>query len=269
MSQLEKEFIIEIDYTKSPRENAVNYFEASKSARKKIDGFTKAIEFEKKKRAESEKKAFENKESLLKTIKQNKKWFSRYRWFYTSDNFLVIGGKDAQSNEEIVKKRMLPEDLYFHAEVFGAPHCVLKTDKKEIPLQSKKEVAQFAGTFSKAWQEGRTQADVYSVKPEQVSKKAPTGESLGSGAFMIYGEREWFKKTILSCAIGFYKKDNCLMSGPLVAVKKHCSFFVEINQGTLTKEECAKKLKEIFSKKGLAFKIDDFVSVLPTDKLGL
>jgi predicted ribosome quality control (RQC) complex YloA/Tae2 family protein len=257
--------LIEIDLNKSVDKNASEYFEKAKLARRKIDGIKKAV-------AHTEKKILENAEKekissaiLDKTFikKRAKKWFEKYRWFFSSDSFLVIGGKDAHSNEEVVKKRMEKNDVYFHADVFGAPHCIIKTGGKTVPEQTMKEAAQFAVSFSKAWEEGRAGADAYSVSPEQVSKKAPSGESMGTGAFMIYGERKWFKNVPLSCAIGYFEKENVLMSAPFSAVKKNCSFFVEIKQGRLKKSDAAKMLKKIFELKGTVFSVDDFVSALP------
>ena len=31
-------------------------------------------------------------------------WFEKFYWFITSENFLVISGRDAQQNEVLVKK---------------------------------------------------------------------------------------------------------------------------------------------------------------------
>jgi hypothetical protein len=126
-----------------------------------------------------------------------------------------------------------------------------------------KEAATFAVTFSKAWEQNRPQADAYSVKPDQVSKSAKPGEYLGTGAFMIYGERNWFRKTPLSCAIGFFDKEKTLMSGPASAVKKNCSFFVELKQGRTEKNDASKKLKKIFEEKGFIFGTEKFLSLIP------
>lgn len=267
---------IEIDLSKSIDENAGAYFQKAKDARKKIAGLKKAIAINEEKIKHREKKALldaANKESEVRVAaqKRSKKWFEQFRWFFTSDNLLVVGGRDAKSNEELVKKRMKKNDLYFHAEVFGAPHCFIQNPvEKEKnfspPASSLSEAAQFAVTFSKAWEEGRPIADAYSVLPEQVSKSAKPGEFLGAGAFMIYGERNWFKKTPLSCAVGFFSRERKLMCGPASAVKKHCSFFVELKQGGQSKELAAKILKEKFEKKGFAFSVDDFVSLLPMGK---
>ncbi|MCX6801348.1 MAG: NFACT RNA binding domain-containing protein [Candidatus Diapherotrites archaeon] len=266
----EKE-LIEIDLKKSVEENATAYFENAKLARRKIEGIKKAlVQAEKKLAEQKEKKETAAENQAQKKIfakKREKKWFEKYRWFVSSDGFLVIGGRDAHSNEEIVKKRVEKDDVYFHADVFGAPHCIIKTAGKIVPEQTMKEAAQFAVTFSKAWEENRAHADAYSVKPEQVSKKAPSGESMGAGAFMIYGERNWFRNSVLNCAIGFYEKENVLMAAPFSAAKKNCVFFVEVRQGSKKKSDAAKELRPIFEKNGYSFSVDDFVSALPNGTL--
>lgn len=264
---------LELDLSKTIEENATHYFDKAKEARKKIAGAKKALLIggvkQKEKEIIAQKKA--NDKIVLKEKKdRKKKWFEKFRWFYTTDNLLVIGGRDAQSNEQIVKNRMKKNDVYFHAEVFGAPHCIiiapeeLKSRDFLPPESSMKEAATFAVTFSKAWEEARPIADAYSVKPEQVSKSAKSGESMGTGAFMIYGERNWFKKTPLSCAVGFFHRDKILMSGPLSAVKKHCNFVIELKQGEKSKEQATKQLKDIFEKKGYLFSLDEFASVMPS-----
>ena len=60
-------------------------------------------------------------------VKQPKKqWFEKFRWFKSSDGYIVVGGKDASSNEIIVKKHLEKNDLYFHTELRGAPSTVPK-----------------------------------------------------------------------------------------------------------------------------------------------
>lgn len=269
---------IELDLSKSIEDNAAKYFEDAKEAKRRIAGLKKALAIgaviQKEREGLAEKTA-KSKQLLKENISRKKKWYEGFRWFFSSDNLLVIGGKDAISNEQIVKNRMKKNDIYFHAEVFGAPHCIiiapenLKGKDFTPPESSMNETAIFACTFSKAWEESRPQADAYSVKPEQVSKSAKSGESMGTGAFMIYGERNWFKKTPLACSIGFFNREKVLMCAPPTAVKKHCNFLVELNQGSISKEKTAKALKEIFEKKGFVFTIDDFISVLPNGNFSL
>ncbi|MCX6803629.1 MAG: NFACT RNA binding domain-containing protein [Candidatus Diapherotrites archaeon] len=265
-----------LDLNKSVDENAAYYFEEAKEARKKVAGLRKAISiFEEKALNQKKNDALNEakKEAVKKNSLRQRKWFENFRWFFSSDNLLVVGGKDAHSNEEIVKNRMKKKDVYFHAEVFGAPHCFIQNPnpKEDFtpPESTMNEAAIFAVTFSKAWEEARPIADAYSVLPEQVSKTAKPGEYLGTGAFMIYGERNWFKKSVLSCAVGYFPRERTLMCGPLSAIKKHCNFLIELKQGSLSKEKTAKTLKERFEKKGLIFSIDDFVSLLPNGRFEL
>lgn len=248
---------IEIDLSKTIEENATMYYAKSKEARKTIVGLHKALESVNRKE-----KALEIKKEIIK-VERTQKWFEQFRWFFSSDGFLVVGGKDAKSNEAIVKKRMKDIDVYFHAEVYGAPHCFIQSQGKVVPENTLEEAAIFAVTFSKAWEQNRVIADVYSVKPEQVSKTAMPGEYLATGAFMIYGERNWFKKTPLSCAIGYFEKENTLMCGPLSAIKKNCKFFVELKQGSVEKNKAAMKLKKIFEEKGYIFLQEKFLSLIP------
>jgi predicted ribosome quality control (RQC) complex YloA/Tae2 family protein len=254
---------LEIDLTKSLEDNATKYFEKSKLLKKKILGLNKAIEFQKNKTQVSE---------VKKIVKKNKKWFQKYRWFISSDDFIVIGGKNAIMNEEIVKNIMKKEDIYFHAEVFGAPHCIIKTrdDKgkiRAVPNTTMLEAAQFAVTFSKAFESGQSTADAYSVKPEQVSKRAPTGTSMGTGAFMIYGERNWFKKTALSFALGYNQKESLLMAGPLTAIKKKCIHVFELKQGTIEKNNIAKELQKKFFEKKINCSNSEILALLPNGKM--
>ncbi len=263
---------IEIDLNKTLEQNATMYFEKSKLARKKIAGLKIAIK--KQEEIKQKKESQKNNQNEIESKKERKKkWYEKYRWFFTSDNLLVVGGKNAIQNEEIVKKYMKKDDVYFHADVYGAPHCVIKLSEhkklKSVPEISKKEVASFAVTFSKAFESGVSSADAYCVKPEQVSKRAPTGTSMGTGAFMIYGEREYYKKAPIDVAIGVYLKEKILMCAPLSACKKRCSNVIELKQGNLEKNKASKILKEKFKEKGFDFLIDDILSLIPNGKFDI
>jgi len=38
-------------------------------------------------------------------------WFEKFNWFVSSENYLVLGGRDAQQNELLVKKYLNPGEL--------------------------------------------------------------------------------------------------------------------------------------------------------------
>ena len=60
----------------------------------------------------------------------NKEWYEKYRWFFTSDDLLAIGGKDASSNSVIIRRHLTENDYVFHAEVNGSPFFILQNANK-------------------------------------------------------------------------------------------------------------------------------------------
>lgn len=254
---------IEIDLKKSLQENASDYYAKSKVAKKKLAGVEKALEDTSKRISSLEKKKPAQKE-VVKKKKKQKKWYEKFHWCISSDGFLILAGRDAKSNENLVKKHLEPTDLYFHADIHGAPHTIVKSKDNSAPQTTKEEAAQFAATLSRGWRDKFSHADVYSVLPDQVSKSAPSGEAIGTGAFMIYGKRNWFRKTPLAFAIGINKEYE-LISGPPSAVKKHASYLVQIRQGKLSKGELAKEIKKNLAKKSPETQIDldEIISMLP------
>lgn len=53
-------------------------------------------------------------------------WFEKFIWFISSENFLVIGGRDRQQNEQIVRRYLLKGDYYVHGDLHGASSVVIK-----------------------------------------------------------------------------------------------------------------------------------------------
>lgn len=68
-----------------------------------------------------EMKAIVNISKARKTL-----WFEKFFWFISSENYLVIGGRDMTQNELIVKRYMRPGDVYVHADIHGASSIVIK-----------------------------------------------------------------------------------------------------------------------------------------------
>jgi len=138
-------------------------------------------------------------------------WFEKFAWFITSDNYLVVAGKDAQQNEQLVKKYLRPGDAYLHAEVHGAATCILRAKRRRrkdgrtqvIPLSD--QALRDAGTFticrSSAWS-SKMVTSAYWVESHQVSKTAPTGEYLTVGSFMIRGRKNFLPASSLEMGLG-------------------------------------------------------------------
>lgn len=252
---------IELDLKKTIEQNAADYFEKAKKFKRKIEGAKKIIEKTKARLADllEKQRVEEEKESQKKEIvKKELKWYEKFHWFYSSEGFLIICGRDATSNEIVIKKHTEPNDIVFHTETPGSPFCAVKTEGKTPSEETLKETAQFCASYSRMWKLGIGIGDVFYVKPEQVSKEAKTGEYIAKGAFMVYGKKNFFRGIPLKLAIGVMK-DGSVMAGPLNAVKRHCEHYLNIDQGSEKPSDVAKKI----AKKLKIDDLDAIIRVLP------
>ena len=250
-----------LDINKTAEQNAGVYFVKGKKFKKKTEGVTEAVarfEVEKKKLLKQEASVVQRLEKIKPRTDRKKEWYEKFRWFYSSEGFLCIGGRDATTNDIIVKKHTLPGDLIFHTEAPGSPFFIIKAEGKPIGDATKEEVAQAAAAFSRGWKLGVGSMEVYHVTPEQVTKEAKSGEYLTKGAFMVYGKRTYYHPT-LEVAVGLLD-DGRVMAGPLPAVKKHCKKYLIIRQGDDKVSDIAKKLIHQLG----AGTPDEFISALPT-----
>lgn len=242
-----------IDVSKSIEQNAGIYFDKAKKLKKKIPGIQKTIESSKIKL--SNVKLPEKKEKVIK----KKEWYDKFRWFISSDDFLVIGGRDSTTNEIAVKKYMEKNDIVFHTELSGSPFVIIKNpDNKNIQETTITQAAEFCASFSKSWKSGRGTAEVYRVKPDQLSKEAPAGMAgLAKGMFMVYGKREYVEARLNIAICNF---DGKIMSGPIDAIKSHSEKFVEIVAGTDKLSDVAKKVQKI-----IGGELDEIMRALPSE----
>ncbi len=259
---------INLDNQISINENAEIYYEKSKKAKRKIKGAQIAIENTKKQLKEMEEKKSIEMEKIStpqKRVKKELKWYEKLRWFLTSDNTLVIGGRDANSNEMVVKKYLDNNDIYFHSDIHGASSISVKLQGKEINDQILKETGIFAASYSSAWQMGYSTQDVYYVNPDQVSKTPQSGEFLSKGSFVIRGHKNYIRNAKLELAVGIVDYEGKrIMAGPIESLAAHTDNFVAVKPGHIKKEALAKKIKHTLNTEEID--IDDIVRVLPSGK---
>ncbi|GAB6136027.1 ribosome rescue protein RqcH [Thermococcus prieurii] len=258
---------VKLYLNKSIGENAELYYEKAKKFRHKYEGALKAYKDTKRKLDEVEKLIEEEmkKELNVKRIeRRKKKWFEKFRWFVSSEGFLVLAGKDAGTNEVLIKKHMTENDLYCHADVYGAPHVVIK-DGQKAGEKTIFEACQFAVSMSRAWSQGLYGTDAYWAYPNQVTKQAPSGEYLGKGAFMVYGKRNWLRGLPLKLAVGVinYEGEDYVVCAPVDAIKAHTNRYIVIRPGRLKKGELVKKIRGILEKWGYKVREEDLNAILP------
>jgi predicted ribosome quality control (RQC) complex YloA/Tae2 family protein len=242
---------VRIDLRKNASQNAEGYYEKSKKARRKIPQAVAAtretvakIRRLKERGKEAMKVADKRPE---KRVVKKKAWYEKFRWFVSSDGFLVLGGRDASTNEVLVKRHMEPHDIFVHAEIHGAPAVVVKTEGREVPATTIQEAFDFAASYSKAWKHGIYGLDVYWVRPEQVSKTTEHGEYVTRGAFIIRGKRN-FGKGVVEAAVGVKIEDGespevRVMGGPPAPIEKDSSYGVRITPGRMKSQEVAREIK--------------------------
>ena len=250
-------------------ENAENYYEKAKKAKRKIKGALIAIENTKKQLEDIKAKkdvAMERVAVPKKRVKKNLKWYEKLRWFLSSDGTLVVGGRDANSNENVVKKYLEPNDIYLHADIHGASSTAIKLNGSELNDNLLKESGEFAASFSSAWSLGFTSQDVFWVHPDQVSKTPESGEFLAKGSFVIRGHRNYIRGARVKLAIGIVDYEGKrIMIGPIEAVEAHCENYVVIKPGYTKKEAIAKKIIHKINEDDL-LTLDDIIRVLPSGK---
>ena len=273
----------------SVHQNAQRYFESARKQKNKTGGADQALEETERKLKRARKNEAKQKASgKLNRLKRSKRmWFEQHRWGMVDGGHLIVGGKDAKGNDTVVKKHLSGDDMYLHADLHGAPSCSLRAtqgfaleerrpvhlphdipayrlvDKLEdtaLTKQKLEEAAVLALSWSRAWNGGGAHGTVYSVKPAQVSKSAQTGEFVGKGAFVIRGQRTWYKDMDVRIGIGILAVNGVPMvvSGTPEHVQAICPRHAVLAPGRTKKDQLA---NTIYRTTGLS--TDDLLAVLP------
>ncbi|MEW5748609.1 MAG: ribosome rescue protein RqcH [Candidatus Thermoplasmatota archaeon] len=238
--------------------NAEARYEDGKKARRKLEGVLRVVEETRAGVDSIARKEAERRER--KAVRPTKRfWFEKFRWFISSEGAVVLGGKDAKSNDLLVKKHLEPGDRYAHADMHGAPSVVVKM-RDGVTEATLREACEFAVATSKAWNAKIGSASGYWVLPEQVSKTPQSGEYLAKGAFVIRGKRNYSDKLGIRLALGEveHEGERKVMCGPESAVKARSERYIVMRPGDWDKDAVAKLLAE-----ELHVPIEEVQSVMP------
>jgi len=197
-------------------------------------------------------------------IKQPEHWYEEFRWFHTSDGFLVVGGRNADENEALVKKYMEGNDRFFHAQAHGGPVTILKATgpsekarEVDFPETTLSEAAKFAVSYSSVWKDGRFAGDAYMVDPDQVSKTPESGEYIEKGGFVIRGDRTYFRDVSASVAVGIQcEPETRVIGGPPSAIEPQAATTLRLEPGKYAQNDAAKLCYRRFKER---FADDSFV----------
>ena len=145
---------------------------------------------------------------------------------------LVIAGKDAHTNDNIVKKHLKDNDVYAHADLHGAPSTILK-DGLSATNEDLREACIYALAQSKGWVAALTDGSAYWVYTDQVSKTPQAGEFVPRGAFIIRGKRNYEYHLPMELAVGeiMYENNRKVMCAPLESMKRLSQKYFVIKPG--------------------------------------
>lgn len=182
-----------------------------------------------------------------------KEWYEKFRWFFTSSGKLVIGGKSAEQNEEIVKNRIDKEDIILHTAYPGSPFAIIKSEGKKITDNDIREGAIFCASFSQQWKRGKKRTEVHVFNANQIFKNKK--DKLGT--FQVSGR---ITKIQAELRLALTIQNGKLRAVPESAAKEK---FIEIIPGKMKKEEAAGIIKENLQKKNLTLSEQEILQALP------
>lgn len=224
---------IPLDYTKNIDANASDLYgkgkEIGEKAKRADDALKESMEVLSKKEAGMAK----TKAAMANRAQPTKQyWFDRYKWFISPSGRLVIAGKDAHTNDNIVKKHLKDNDVYAHADLHGAPSTILK-DGLSATNEDLREACIYALAQSKGWVAALTDGSAYWVYTDQVSKTPQAGEFVPRGAFIIRGKRNYEYHLPMELAVGeiMYENNRKVMCAPLESMKRLSQKYFVIKPG--------------------------------------
>ncbi|XP_054710381.1 ribosome quality control complex subunit NEMF-like [Uloborus diversus] len=199
--------LVDIDLGCSAYANARKYYDMKRAHAKKEQ---KTLESSEKAFKSAEKKTKQTLKEVAVTTSITKArkvmWFEKFLWFISSENYLVIAGRDVQQNELLVKRYMKTSDLYVHADLHGASSVIIKNPLGgEVPPKTLNEAGTMAACYSSGW-DAKIVTSAWWVHSHQVSKTAPSGEYLTTGSFMIRGKKNYLAPANLIMGFGFMFK---------------------------------------------------------------
>ncbi|XP_030174904.1 nuclear export mediator factor NEMF isoform X2 [Lynx canadensis] len=211
--QKNRPLLVDVDLSLSAYANAKKYYDHKRYAAKKTQKTVEAAEKAFKSAEKKTKQTLKEVQTVTSIQKARKVyWFEKFLWFVSSENYLIIGGRDQQQNEMIVKRYLTTGDIYVHADLHGATSCVIKNPTGEpIPPRTLTEAGTMALCYSAAW-DARVITSAWWVYHHQVSKTAPTGEYLTTGSFMIRGKKNFLPPSYLMMGFSFLFKvdESCI-----------------------------------------------------------
>lgn len=199
---------IDVDLSLSPWSNARQYYEQKKVAavkeQKTLQSSEKALKNTERKVNADLKKGLKQEKQVLRPVRQQL-WFEKFNYFISSENYLVLGGRDAQQNEILYRRHLRKGDVYVHADLQGSSTVIIKNfhgrSDDPIPPSTLSQAGTLAVATSSAW-DSKAVMSAWWVNAGQVLKTLPSGEYLAVGLFAIKGQKNFLPPAQLMLGFG-------------------------------------------------------------------
>lgn len=159
---------------------------------------------------------------------------TKYKWFVTSHKTMVVGGKNADQNDELLKTVLATDEAYYvlHTSDPGSPFSILLRETSKVKREELLECATFTACFSRAWKERKKKVSVDIFKTSQLSKEP----RMKAGMWRVTGRVE---KVSVTLELGLVKQKGTLRAVPLATNSKPLMVVIP---GTIDKESMAAQL---------------------------
>jgi hypothetical protein len=181
--------------------------------------------------------------------------YEKYRWFFTSSEKLVVGGKSALQNDELLRslKKTKKDFVVMHTSTPGSPFSVIVSLKKQVRKSDIEQAAVFTGCFSRAWRSGKKKAEIHVFTLSQLykTKKMKAG---------TWGVKPLVKKKSVLLELVLAKQKGKLRAVPEKSVKKK-DILLKIKPGKIDKKDILPKLQIELTE---SFSQEELLSALPS-----
>lgn len=185
--------------------------------------------------------------------------YKKYRWFYTKSKKLVVGGKSALQNDELLKKvKSFTSENYCaaHTAEPGSPFYIILSLPEAITEADKIEVATATASFSRAWKHGKKNVKVHFFSLGDMKKT----RSMKPGTWGVNHTKETYLSEL---KLVLTEQENTLRAVSEKTLSAAQERFAILTPGKLEKEQCA---EQIYIKLQKRYTKEQILAALPAGK---
>lgn len=180
--------------------------------------------------------------------------YQKYRWFYTSSGKLVIGGKNAEQNEALLRKlKSLEEELIImHSAEPGSPFSAIFSPANSVNSSDMQECAIFTASFSRAWRQKKKKinVDIFHLSSLYKLNSMKTG---------TWGVKNIIKRVSAPLSLVLTRQKGKLRAVPESSLKSKLPL-LKISPGKIDKIHLAPQIQALLNNK---FSKEEILAALP------